>query len=287
MERLARIARKLSDASVKRYNSPYEIFQWPETLSLDEWYFSPELISIYGLEEFASLDDLQQKRLAFWEAVNFFCLNIHGEKALIGGLAEHLYYMDWNPELSEYLHHFLDEENKHMTVFGTFCHRYGKKVYADKKMRFPRQYEKGEADFLFFAKVVIFEELVDHYNLRMGRDERLHPLAKQINQYHHNDESRHLAFGRELTKKLFAQWSPTWKPETVAGVQAYLANYMVSTWREYYNPAVYTDAGLDNGYELYQKAWTSPVCRAHREAVSANCIQYFIENGMMTEAPAL
>ena len=90
MERLSRIARKLSDASVKRYNSPYEVFQWPESLSLDEWYFSPELISIYGLEEFAALDEAQQKRLAFWETVNFFGLNIHGEKALIGGLAEHL-----------------------------------------------------------------------------------------------------------------------------------------------------------------------------------------------------
>ncbi|MEE2730343.1 MAG: diiron oxygenase [Pseudomonadota bacterium] len=287
MERLARIARKLSDASVKRYNNPYEEFQWPQDLPMDQWHFAPELISLYGLEEYAALDEQQQKQLAFWEAVNFFGINIHGEKALIGGLAEHLYYMNWSPELSEYLHHFLDEENKHMTVFGTFCHRYGKKVYADKKMALPRDYAKGEADFLFFAKVVIFEELVDHYNMAMGKDERLHPLVQHINQYHHNDESRHLAFGRELSKSLFEQWAPTWNEQTLAGVQAYLSNYIVSTWREYYNPAVYADAGFDNSYALYQKAWSAPACRAHREAVSANCIDYFLEHGMMTERPAL
>ncbi len=277
----------MSEASVKRYNNPYEEFQWPDTLPMDDWHFAPELISIYGLEEFEALSKSQQKLLAFWEAVNFFGINIHGEKALIGGLAEHLYYMDWNPELSQYLHHFLDEENKHMTIFGTFCNRYGKKVYPDKKMTLPRQYEKGEADFLFFAKVVIFEELVDHYNMTMGKDDRLHPLSQHINQYHHNDESRHLAFGRELTRHLFETWAPTWSEETLTGVQSYLSNYMVSTWREYYNPAVYADAGIENSYELYQKAWSSPVCRAHREAVSANCIKYFMEHRMMTEAPAL
>lgn len=287
MERLAKIAHKLSSASIKRYNNPYLEFEWPDTLSHDDWHFSPELISIYGLEEFDALSEQSRKTLAFWEAVNFFGINIHGEKALIGGLADHLYYMDWSPEISGYLHHFLDEENKHMTIFGTFCNRYGKKVYPDKKLAFARKYAKGEADFLFFAKVVIFEELVDHYNLAMGKDERLHPLTQKINQYHHNDESRHLAFGRELCRELFEKWAPTWSEEVLTGVRTYLANYMVSTWREYYNPAVYTDAGIADAYALYQKAWDAESSRAHRYAVSKQCIDFLMDSKILTEAPAL
>lgn len=285
MERLARIALKLSEASVKRYNSPYEQFQWPEYLDKHQWHFSPELISIYSLDEYQQLNEEQQKNLAFWEAINFYGLNIHGEKALIRGLAEHLYYMDWSPELSQYLHHFLDEENKHMTVFGTFCNKYGKKVYPDKKMNFPREYEKGEADFLFFAKVVIFEELVDYYNRYMGNDKRLDTLTQQINQYHHNDESRHLAFGRELTKNLFGQWAPTWSETTLSEVKQYLSNYMISTWKEYYNPSVYKDAGLTNSYAVYQKAWSA--ASDHRQKASADCIAFFMNNDMIDEAPAI
>ncbi len=42
------------------------------------------------------------------------------EKALIEGLAKRLYDEERPSEHSRYIHHFLDEENKHMTFFGNF-----------------------------------------------------------------------------------------------------------------------------------------------------------------------
>src|SRR6266705_194388 len=62
-------------------------------------------------------------------------LNIHGEKALVEGLARKLYERE-KREISPYLHHFLDEENKHMVYFGEFCTRYAGKIYPDKKLIF-------------------------------------------------------------------------------------------------------------------------------------------------------
>jgi len=286
MAKLQQIAAKLSAASLKRLSNPYTEFEWPEALDLDKWQFSPDLISLYGTDVYNSLDQGQQKRLAFWEAVNFFSINIHGEKALIQGLADRL-YKKWPAEISGYLHHFLDEENKHMTIFGTYCERYGHKVYPDKKLSIPAEYSAGEEDFLFFAKVVIFEELVDRYNSQMGRDDRLDELARHINEYHHNDESRHLAFGREISRNLFEEYSAHWNAQTLARVRGYLTDYMAATWKEYYNPDVYRDAGLDDAYELYESALVSPVCKSHRDTISANCIQFFIDNRILLEAPDL
>jgi hypothetical protein len=286
MAELNQIATKLSAASLKRLSNPYTEFDWPERIDMDTWQFSPKLISLYGMDIYDALEERQQKILAFWEAVNFFSINIHGEKALIQGLAGRL-YKQWPAAISGYLHHFLDEENKHMTVFGTYCELYGHKVYPDKKMTVPAEYSEGEEDFLFFAKVVVFEELVDRYNSLMGSDDQLDELARHINEYHHNDESRHLAFGREITRELFAKYATQWEQATLARVRQYLADYMAATWREYYNPAVYRDAGLDDAYELYQSALESPICKKHRQTISANCVKFFIDSGILLEAPSL
>lgn len=286
MAELQKIATKLSEASLKRLSNPYTEFNWPKSIDLDKWQFSPDLVSLYGTDIYNALDENQQKKLAFWEAINFFSINIHGEKALIQGLAGRL-YKQWPSAISGYLHHFLDEENKHMVLFGTFCELYGNKVYPDKKFGIPAEYSQGEEDFLFFGKVVIFEELVDRYNVHMARDDKLDELARQINEYHHNDESRHLAFGREITKSLFKEYATNWDEQTLARVRQYLSDYMIATWKEYYNPSVYRDAGLIDAYELYESALVSPICKQHRENISANCIKFFIDNGILLEAPEL
>src|SRR6266850_2608074 len=240
MNTFADTVAKLCSVSIRDYINPYSYLNWPETVGFDEWCTSPELISLYGTPVYDSLSTAEQKRLSFYEAINFFSLNIHGEKSLIEGLAQRL-YRKGNDVVSPYIHHFLDEENKHMIYFGGFCVRYAGKVYPDRKMVFAREYAPGEEDFLFFAKVLVFEEIVDVYNRRMASDERLHPLVRDINRLHHDDESRHLAFGRQLVRELFSRSATAWSAETVAGVRATLSEFILATWREYYNPAVYED----------------------------------------------
>lgn len=283
---LQTVVDKLCLASRREYSNPYATLQWPADFDEAAWFMSPELLSVYGDTTYAQLSDVQRAKLSFYEAVNFFSLNIHGEKALTEGLAQRLYKkgaMEWTP----YLHHFLDEENKHMTYFGEFCLRYAKKIYTDKKMVFAREYAPGEEDFLFFAKIMIFEELVDVYNLRMSKDERLVPVVRMINRLHHTDETRHLAFGRQVVKELFATYSSKWSHEVLRNVRAYLAAYLQATWKEYYNPEVYQDAGLDNPYELRNRVYRSEQAIAHRQQVSQGCVRFLLDHQMLLEAPAL
>lgn len=287
MADLKKTADRLSEISRRDYSNPYAALRdWPERLGGDEWFTSPELTSLYGTEEYGRLSESDKKRLSFFEAVNFFSLNIHGEKSLIEGLARRLYRKD-DDAISAYLHHFLDEENKHMVYFGAFCERYAGKIYPDKKLAFPRDYADGEEDFLFFAKVLVFEEIVDVYNVRMSTDERLHPVARQINAMHHRDEARHLVFGRQLVKELYELHAPCWPAEVLGAVRGYLRDYIVATWKEYYNVDVYRDMGLVDPRGLHQRAFASAAQTQHRRAVSTGCLRYLRESGIFEEEPSL
>ena len=278
--------RKLSASSRRTYQNPYEAISWPEEVDRRQWYSSPELISLYGTRFWEELSDQRRRELSFWEAVNFYSLNIHGEKALMEGLARRLYQPGME-EVAEYLHHFLDEENKHSVWFGTFCTRYAGKVYPDHKVAFPREYAEGEEDFLFFAKVAIFEEIVDRYNLVQGRDERLVAVARQINANHHAEETRHLVFGRRIVEHLWGRWSEAWPPPVVAGVRSYLEAYLEATWKEYYNPDVYRDAGFDEPWAVARQAWDDPRARSHRQDVTRRCLRPFLEAGVFEAEPAV
>ncbi len=276
----------LCRVSEDQFADPFETLSWPESLDKAQWCFSPELISIYDMPEYNELSEERKKLLSFYETVNFFSLNIHGEKALIEGLARNLYVRQ-SPHISPYLHHFLDEENKHMIYFGRFCTYYAGKIYPDFKMAFPREYAPGEEEFLFFVKVMIFEEIVDAYNKSMAVDTRLAPLAREINRLHHVDESRHLAFGRTIVKWLFDNYSGQWPEDTIAGVREYIDAYLLATWREYYNTAVYQDVGFEDPCELRERAFARPAARAQREKVSRQCISYLLDTKILLEEPSL
>jgi hypothetical protein len=282
MRNLAETVDRLCAASRTQYRNPYTDLDWPVSLDKDDWHMSPELVSLYGTAAHDALSEAERKRLSLFETVNFFSLNIHGEKALVEGMARRLYAPGCRV-ISSYLHHFVDEENKHMINFGEFCLRYAGKVYADRKITVPREHAPGEEEFLFFAKILIFEEVVDHYNARMARDIRLPRIIREINRLHHRDEARHLVFGRKLVKELFEHYAPRWPDETLKGVRRYLADYLAATEREYCNPDVYRDAGVADPFAAREEALRDPGRRAHWREVTRACRGYLREIGVLRD----
>lgn len=288
MATAAELAVRLSDASVRKQWDVYSAFDWPEAIDPEAgWSMSPELVSIHGTEAWDALDEAARKRLSFYEIVNFFSFVLLGERPLIEGMTHRMYRKASLGAVTEYLHHFVAEENKHMIMFGTFCNRYAGKIYPEKKLVLPREYAKGEEDIAFFCKVLIVEELGDYYNLKMMSDARIHPLVAKINKVHHVDEARHLAFGREYLRELSDHYQASWSAEERASFQKWLADYLRSSWGDFYNPAVYKDAGLPDGYGIRKLALEHPACREMRERVSQKVIDYFLDVRLLDEAPAL
>jgi hypothetical protein len=283
-ESVTAVAGRLSRVSAHAYQNPYTALTWPDSVDPgSDWFATPEYVSLAGTAQWAALPEPDRKRLAFHEAVNFYSLNIHGEKSLMAGLAERMYRKEMLG-VSGYLHHFLDEENKHSIFFGGFCTRYAH-IYRSRQFAVEDgQLPRDVGDFLFFAKTMIFEEIVDNYNWVQARDERLHPVARFINRNHHVEEARHLVFGRHLVTELWR--AQRWDAATVADVRGYLAQFIVTSWREYYNPDVYADAGLASPWELAETAWRCAHQRAHRRAVTGKCLSFLTDAEILTEEPA-
>ena len=135
-----------------------------------DYWMAPELMTCYGTPVWDEFTEEQRLTLSRWEAVNFFSLNVHLIRDLIGGVADRIYATRF-PGLSDFFHDFISEENKHMWFFATFCLKYGGKVYPSGKT-FPAGSADEEVlrDLMVFGRIMIAEELCDAYNIKMAED---------------------------------------------------------------------------------------------------------------------
>ena len=204
---------------------------------------STALLPLAGHPCFGDMTDEQVRRVALLEAVNFFTLNIRGEHELMTGLAARLHAAAPSC-IAQYLQHFLAEEAAHTAVFTRFCVQYARGMFRDRQIKFPRQLTPAEADFLFFACVLIFEEIAHFYNLQLASDDSLWLLARDINRYHAEDEAGHIAFGRLYVAEMWNRYGAQLDTEQKRDIADYLARYVQAVQRSYVNADVYRDCGL-------------------------------------------
>ena len=69
--------------------------------------------------------------------------------------------------------------------------------------------------------------------------------------------------------------------------RSWLLDYIDASWRDFCNPSVYRDAGLENAYEARELVLSSEVCRAHRQRASEKFLTNLVESGILTEMPTL
>lgn len=257
MTRLELATARLVERSLRAYTNPYLLFAWPSAAPRDRLAMPENMLSLAGHSSASGLNDEQRWRLALFEAVSFFSLNIAGERELMVGLAQRL-YRTVPDHISRYLQHFLHEENAHSAVFARFCLQYGERIYPDRQLRFDRVFLPGEEEFLFFARVLVFEELAHHYNKRIAGDDDVWPLARAIHAYHADDEVRHIAFGRLLVAELWERFAPQWVASERARIGAYLERYLEATMRSYVNPSVYATIDAEFSPSLRDEVLVSP-----------------------------
>lgn len=255
--RFKSILDRLVAMSERDYYNPYRLFDWPDTIVQDAYWMSPELMTVHGTAVGDRLDEAQLKALSKWESVNFYSLNVHGIRELLTAIIARIHTPGFGLP-SEYFHHIIGEENEHMWFFATFCLRYAGKVYPDKSLSFAGPGIAEAETFLIFARLLIFEELVDVFNQRMGADDRLHPTIQQINSVHHQDESRHIAFGRQIVGLLHAELRRTLSVEQLASLEAYLKRYMRVSAESLCNPAMFADAGIPDPYGMRRATLADP-----------------------------
>jgi P-aminobenzoate N-oxygenase AurF len=264
-DRLQVVADRLSRVSREQRYDVHDLFSWPEKLDPDAFWMSPELTTCYGTEVWSGLDERHRITLSQFEAVNFFSLNVHLIRELIGEVADRIYAARF-PGLSEFFHDFIHEENEHMWFFARFCQLYGGQVYPVKRLSgSPAGIQDAIRDLMVFGRILIAEELCDYFNAVMAADPRLPPIAREINAVHHGDESRHIAFGRQIMRALSEEAVASCSPEDRQAAGAYLGRYISTCLRSFYNPAMYADADLPDPRSIRPRLLADPARRAaHR-----------------------
>jgi hypothetical protein len=91
------------------------------------------------------------------------------------------------------------------------------------------------------------------------------PLVREINRRHHEDEVRHLAFGRIIVRELMDEARSASDPRELERVRTYLQAFVSASRQEYTNPDVYRDAGLASPFAVRRVALASHSTQA-REA---------------------
>ncbi|GAB6903917.1 diiron oxygenase [Kineosporia succinea] len=277
---LDRLSAKASDD----YYNPYVTFEWPDELPPDVLWMTPELLSVWGTAVFDELDEAALVRLSRFESVNFYSLNVHGIRELLIEVTRRVHSPGFEIP-SDFFHHFIGEENEHMWFFATFCTRYGGKIYTDKTLPLTGTQRPGWENFLVFARILVFEQIVDHYNAKMAEDSRLHPTVRHINRIHHQDESRHIAFGCRIVQLLWDQMKLTGTPpDEQRELATYLRRYIDTCMESFYNPTVYRDAGLPGGFELRKQLLADPARAREHARVLRKTNDFFTRIGVFEPA---
>jgi hypothetical protein len=274
---------KIVQQSIDNYYNPYEKFDWVDSLAENQWWMSRNLMTVYNTPFEQQFSEGQLMVLSKWESINFYSLNIHGIRELMMEVTKRIHSTGYEAA-SGFFHHFLGEENEHMWFFATFCLKYGAKIYPDKKVVFNKEtYEPDIESFLVFARILIFEEIVDFFNIRMGRDHRLHPLIQQINNVHHQDESRHVMFGREIVRHLYDRIREKYSRERLQELESYLKRYIIMSVESLYNPAVYKDAGIPEAYKLRAALLKHPARKSIHQQFLNRIVHFLVKNNIISE----
>lgn len=280
---------RLVGISERDYYNPYRLFEWPRSLPQDRYWMTPELMAEHCTEAGATLTEPQSYAVSKWQSINFYSLNVHGIRGLLHELIARIHTADFAVP-SAYFHHIIGEENEHMWFFAEFCLRYGGKIYPSRSMSLAEPGIPAADHFLVFARLLIFEELVDVFNQRMARDERLDPTIRKLNDVHHRDESRHIAFGRQIVAMLHADLAQRIDEAGLRTVESHLKRYMRSSVEGLCEPLAYRDAGVPDPYAMRRRVLADPAYPGYVERLLRRSVSFLTGAGIFTsglfEAPA-
>ncbi|MEU9995770.1 diiron oxygenase [Streptomyces sp. NPDC050848] len=281
-DRFMDVLERLSSRSIEEYYNPYQQFDWPDRLEERQLWMTPELLTVHGTPYYDELGEETIQKLSKWESINFYSLNVHGIRELLIEVVGRIHMPGFEVP-SDFFHHFIGEENEHMWFFAEFCRRYGHKIYGSTAMRADSAWEPEVENFLVFARILFFEELVDHYNMRMAQDDSLCHTIREVNRIHHQDESRHIAFGRELVSLLFTRMCESVPAARVAEVEAYLKRYVVYSVNSLYNPHVYRDAGIADPLALRNALVADERRRPYERKAIRKPLAFFLKTGIFSD----
>ncbi|AXI81101.1 diiron oxygenase [Peterkaempfera bronchialis] len=283
-EEVSTAVKRLTAAAENDYYNPYQTFDWPDAIPADAQWMSTDLMTVHGTPAAEELSREQYLALAKWESVNFYSLNVHGIRELMQEVVRRIHAPGYEIP-TPFFHHFLGEENEHMWFFAEFCLRYGGKLYPNRAMAFPTEGQSALLDnFIVFSRILIFEQIVDHFNSRMAADTALPDTIRAINRVHHQDESRHIAFGAQLVRALWERLREAGDDRELAAARQYVEKYITASVQQLYSVDVYRDAGIPDPFAFRSRLLADPGRRPVHASITQRTDAFYRRIGLLSSS---
>jgi len=277
------VARRLLDSSAQLSYDPLTEVDWDTPLDTDFHGASPEWSTLYGTAYWDELTDAQRKALTRQEAASVASTGIWFEMILQQMVLRDIYAKDPTDDTVQWALTEIADECRHSIMFARGAKKLGAPAYRPHRFavelgRLFKTVAFGEAAY---AAILVAEEVLDVMQRDWMRDERVVPFVRTINNIHVVEESRHMKFAREETRRHLA--GAGWLRRRVHAVLIAVAAYVIVT--SMVNRKVYGNAGLDERRAIRE----AKANQHHKSMMRASCsglMEFLASVGLLT-GPAL
>ncbi|RFC77100.1 diiron oxygenase [Streptomyces sp. AcE210] len=274
--------RLLESAAVLAYDPATEV-DWETPLDRDFHGASPEWSTLYGTAYWAELTEAQRKELTRQEAASVASTGIWFEMILQQMVLRDMYAKDPTKADFQWALTEVAEECRHSIMFARGAEKLGAPAYRPHRLvielgRVFKTLAFGEAAY---AAILVAEEVLDVMQRDWMRDERVVPFVRTINNIHVVEESRHMKFAREQTRKRLAGAGRI-RRHINAFVVATASYFIVTSM---VRRQVYESAGLDVRRAVAEARGNEH----HKSMMRASCsgLMEFLASARLLNKPAL
>ncbi|MEV7249611.1 AurF N-oxygenase family protein [Streptomyces cyaneofuscatus] len=277
------VARRLLGSAAQLSYDPATQVDWETPLDPDHHGASPEWSTLYGTAYWNELTDAQRKALTRQEAASVASTGIWFEMILQQMVLRDMYAKDPTDPRFQWALTEVADECRHSIMFARGAAKLGAPAYRPRRpvVELGRAFKTLAFGEAAYAAILVAEEVLDVMQRDWMRDERVAPFVRTINNIHVVEESRHMKFARDETRKRL-RGAGAVRRQLNAVVVAIASYYIVTSM---VNRDVYTNAGLDA-----QRARAEAKANEHHKSLmrsSCSGLMEFLASARLLTKPAL
>ncbi|MFE9857249.1 diiron oxygenase [Streptomyces sp. NPDC005780] len=277
------VARRLLDSAAKLSYDPATEVDWNTPLDTAHHGASPEWSTLYGTAYWQELTDAQRKALTRQEAASVASTGIWFEMILQQMVLRDMYAKDPTDPRFQWALTEVADECRHSIMFARGAAKLGAPAYRPRRpvVELGRAFKTLAFGEAAYAAILVAEEVLDVMQRDWMRDERVAPFVRTINNIHVVEESRHMKFARDETRRRLRTAGPLRRQ--INSLVVAIASYYIVT--SMVNADVYANAGLD-GARARAEAKAN---EHHKSLMRSSCsgLMEFLASARLLTKPAL
>ncbi|MGW6204462.1 AurF N-oxygenase family protein [Streptomyces sp. NPDC055089] len=277
------VARRLLDSAAKLSYDPATEVDWDTPLDTAHHGASPEWSTLYGTAYWQELTDDQRKALTRQEAASVASTGIWFEMILQQMVLRDMYAKDPTDPRFQWALTEVADECRHSIMFARGAAKLGAPAYRPRRpvVELGRAFKTLAFGEAAYAAILVAEEVLDVMQRDWMRDERVAPFVRTINNIHVVEESRHMKFARDETRRRLRTAGPLRRQ--INSLVVAIASYYIVT--SMVNADVYANAGLDSARARAE----AKANEHHKSLMRSSCsgLMEFLASARLLTGPAL